>query len=175
MEEAVSSANQFDIVNNKQDGTYYNLQKLNQKHLEIIRLIALGAKDHEIAERLNCTTAMVKYTRESPIAQRKIEILQGRRDNSAVDIRKRLDAMAPVALDKMQEILDDEKASDGIKTKIATDVLDRAGFSSVNKTLNLDKYAEEEIKRIKERARQNGLVAEDEVEEADYVEEKEEK
>lgn len=170
MSEQITTQNQFNIPNRKSDGTYYNLQKLNAKHKEIIRLIALGHKDVEIAEMCNCTSAMVKYTRESPVAQRKIELLQGRRDSSAVDIRKRIQAMAPIALDKMQQMLEDEDGSESVRSKIAQDILDRAGFDPVHKTLDVGKYTEERIQELKQRARDNGLIVDEDIEEAEYEE-----
>lgn len=169
MSEQAISSNQFNITNRRSDGTYYNLQKLNQKHLEIIRLLAVGMKDHEIADELDCSKAMVKYTKESPVAQRKIELLKGKRDSSAVDIRKRIQAMAPIALDKYQEILEKEEVSESVRSKVAADVLDRAGYNPVNKTLDVGKYTEDKIEDLKRRARENGMVIE-ETEEAEYEE-----
>lgn len=96
----------------------------------------------------------------------------GARDASAIEIRKRIQHLAPIALFKLEEILDDDKASESVRMKIAQDLLDRAGYDPVKKTMDVSKYNEEKINEIKERARANGLTLSDEgVEDAEVIEE----
>lgn len=160
----------FEMEPDKESGSYYNLQKMNQLHHEIVRRIVMGQKDKEIADSLGCTTATVKYTRESPVVQRKLEIMMGARDASAIEVRNRIAEMAPLALFKIEELLEKENISESVRLKAAQDILDRAGYDPVKKTLDVGKFQTEKINEIKERARANGLmVEEDDVEEAEYT------
>lgn len=175
--EQLTDKNQFNIENRRSDGSYYNLQKMNQLHHEIVRRIVVGQKDSEIAAALGCTTATVKYTRESPVVKQKLEIMMGARDASAVEIRKRIQNLAPLALHRLEEIMEDDTASESVRMKIAQDLLDRAGYDPVKKTMDVGKYNEERINEIKQRARQNGMTLSKEddkdVEDAEIVEENE--
>jgi hypothetical protein len=172
--ETVSKQNHFDIPHRKEDSTYYNLQRMNQLHHEIVRRIVLGQKDIEIAESLGCTTQTVRYTRTSPVVKQKLEIMMGARDASVLEVRKRIQHLAPLALHKLEEILMNDKASEAVQTKIAQDLLDRAGFDPIKKSLDLTKFSREKIDEIKARARQNGLTVKEEVEEANVVDDDEE-
>jgi hypothetical protein len=171
-----TSENNFNIQNRTDDSKYYNLQKMNQLHHEILRRIVLGQKDKDIAESVGCTSATVKYTRESPVVKRKLEIMMGARDSSVLEVRKRIQNLAPLALHKLEEILADDKASESVRMKVAQDLLDRAGYDAVTKTMDLTKFGEDRINEIKKRARRNGLVVNEsqEVEEAEVIQDAEE-
>lgn len=149
----------FDIENRTEDSSYYNLKKMNQLHHEIVRRIVLGQKDVEIAAQLGCTTATVKYTRESPVVKEKLSIMMGARDSSVMEIRERIQALTPLALHELEKIMIDDKASEAVRTKIAQDLLDRAGFTPVHKTLDVGKYTESKIEEIKRRAAANGVIS----------------
>lgn len=164
--------NGFDIENKTEDSSYYNLQKMNQVHLEIVRRIVAGQKDHEIAESLGVSKAMVKYTKESPIVKRKLEILQGQRDASAIEVRKHIENLAPLALHELQKMMADEGTADRTRMKIAQDVLDRAGFKPANVNVNAQtKLDKDDISEAKERAKKQGLIQKDEVQDAEIIEE----
>lgn len=162
----------FDMQNRTEDSSYYNLKKMNQLHHEIVRRIVLGQKDHEIATGLGCTKATVKYTRESPVVREKLEIMMGARDASVLEIRDRIRRLSPLALAELEKILIDDNESSSVRMKIAQDLLDRAGFDPIKKTLDVGRFSEDKINEIKERAKQNGLVVEDATE-AEVVEENE--
>jgi len=167
--------NGFDIENRTEDSTYYNLKKMNQLHHEIVRRIVLGQKDVDIADSLGCSKATVKYTRESPVVKQKLEIMMGARDSSVLEIRGRIQKLSPLALATLEEIMVDDKTNHTTRMKVAQDLLDRAGFDPVKKSLDLTKYSKEKIDEIKERARANGLVVDEEdIEDAEIVEEDDE-
>lgn len=149
---------QFDIENRVEDSSYYNLKKMNQLHHEIVRRIVLGQKDVDIADALGCTPATVKYTRESPVVKEKLSIMMGARDSSVMEIRERIQKLTPLALAELEKMLIDDNVSAAIRTKIAQDLMDRAGFTPVHKTLDVGKYTESKIEEIKRRARENGVA-----------------
>jgi len=167
--ETVSEKNNFDMINRREDSSYYTLQKMNQMHHEIVRRIVLGQKDHEIADAIGCTKATVKYTRESPVVKQKLEIMMGARDASVLEVRKRINSLAPLALQQLEEMMIDETASDATRTKIAQDLLDRAGYNPVAKSMDLTKFTQDKMEEIKKRARRNGLVVDEEVEDAEVL------
>lgn len=166
----------FDLENKTEDSSYYTLQKMNQLHHEIVRRIVAGQKDHQIAKSLGVSKAMVKYTKESPIVKQKLEILMGERDASAIEVRKHIENLAPLALDELQKMMTEESTSDRTRMKIAQDVLDRAGFKPANVNVNAQtKLDKNDISEAKERAKKNGLIKEDEndIKEAEVIEEDE--
>lgn len=166
-------SNGFNIENRTEDSSYYTLQKMNQVHLEIVRRIVAGHKDHEIASSLGISKAMVKYTKESPIVKRKLEVLQGERDASAIEVRNHIENLAPLALHELQKMMAEESTSDRTRMKIAQDVLDRAGFKPANVNVNAStKLDKDDISAAKERAKKNGLIQENEdVQDAEIIEE----
>lgn len=164
----------FDLENQTEDSSYYTLQKMNQLHHEIVRRIVAGQKDHQIAKALNVSKAMVKYTKESPIVKQKLEILMGERDASAIEVRKHIENLAPLALDELQKMMTEDSTSDRTRMKIAQDVLDRAGFKPANVNVNAQaKLDKNDISKAKERAKKNGLIKEDEneIQDAEIIEE----
>ena len=159
----------FDLQTNRKNGSYYNLQKMNAMHHEIVRRIVVGQKDHEIAKALGITKATVKYTRESPVVQEKLNTLMGQRDASATEMHKRLKSIAPLALHRMEEIMEDDSESGATRAKVAMDILDRAGYKPVNKTANVTKMGPDRISEIKERAKNLDEV--EIIQEAEVIEE----
>ena len=170
--ETLTNRNKFDMPNDRESGSYYTLQKMNQMHHEIVRRIVAGQKDHEIAKALDISKAMVKYTKESPIVQQKLDIMMGARDASAVEVRKQIEALAPLALHEMSKIMVDEDASEAVRSKIGMDILDRAGFGAVDWKGDVNKLSKDKISELKSKARSNGLIKDDpeQAEDADFEE-----
>lgn len=152
----------FDIVNTKPSG--HDLKKMKQIHHEIALLAVLGHPNKYIAEKLGVTPAMVSYTLDSTLVKRKLSILRGARDREALDIHKRLEELAPLSLDELEQMLLNPNTGEMTKRMIAQDLLDRAGYGSVQKHADVsDKLTTKDINEIKEIARQNGMVTSDAV------------
>lgn len=164
--------NNFNIPSRKSDSSYYTLQKMNQLHHEIVRRIVLGQKDIDIARALDITQATVQYVKRSPIVKQKIDIMHGARDASTVQLQKQINALAPLALHNMSEIMEDKGAPSGVRANIAKDILDRAGFKPANVNINKDEgFKREQLDEIKKRAKANGILFEvDSVEDAEFEE-----
>lgn len=115
-------------------------RKLLPKHREVLRLVMLGHADRTIALHLGLSPASVRNIRASDAGKRMLAIMQNSRDNSALDIQKRVQALAPDAMDVIEgAIKQDGTGADCLLTpkdraKLALEVLDRAGHSPVKRT-----------------------------------------
>lgn len=152
----------------------YSIQKIWDRHNEIIRLILLGQDNISIARELGVTPQNVSDVRNSPIVRERLEILQEERDASAVDISKRISRLAPKALDVMDEILRGEAAcTAGDRLRAAVDVLDRGGYSAPQRHEHVHGVLTgKELLAIKKRVEKAKEIAEDsgEVQDAEIVE-----
>jgi len=140
----------------------YVIQTMWDTHREILRLAVTGMQGVDIADTLGITAAMVSYTLNSPIAKREIELLRAARDLDAVDVAKRIQEVAPIALKVLEDLLID--GMEGTRFKTATDILDRAGHAAV-RTLRTESVSmhltREDIDDIKSRAKEIGLCVVD--------------
>lgn len=137
----------------------YQIQELWDIHHEILRLLVIGWKPIDIAEHLGVTPTVVSYTRNSAIGRRHLGILEDSRDLEAVDVARRIQSLAPVAVDKLEEILK-ESENDNVVKGVAQDLLDRAGYPAVKviRGEHLHAYlSQKDIEEIKGRAKEIGL------------------
>jgi hypothetical protein len=136
----------------------YTLQEIQDSHREIARLLVMGVKSVDIADALGVTPAMVSYTKNSPVVKREMDNMHAAANLDAVDVAKRIQEIAPRALEVMEALMDE--SNDAIKAKIAADLLDRAGHGAV-KNINVHSLSahlsKDDILEIKNRARQIGL------------------
>lgn len=157
----------MNITNDRQ----YQLDNLKQIHHEIILLALLGYKQVEIAEKLEVTPVMVNYTLNSPIAQKKLEVMRMERDIRALDIPEELKETAPVALAEMQRMLIHPNTGETNRRQIAEYILDSCGYGPRSREEETkDGLTTEEIRTIKDLARKQGYLAEVEEAEAEVVE-----
>lgn len=152
-------------------GSRYQLQKLNDTHLNIIRLLIQGYDDKEIAELLDVTTATVRYTKESPLVQEKLDIMRSVLDAECVETAKMIQQLQPLAIMKLAEILAKSKDEKEIRL-VAQDLLNRGGHAP-QKGPDTHLHAHvtlEDLKEIKERARKRNERNGELVEDAEIVE-----
>lgn len=148
----------------------YEVESLHERHKEIIRLIAMGLTNTQIAQELGCSTAMVVYTKYSEVGQQLLQELGFKRSESVKDIQKRIERIAPHALDTLEALMTDSETPEAVRARIAMDNLDRAGLTPKSRTSGgfLD---EKDITKIKEQAREAGFFAEaKQAEPAEYTE-----
>jgi len=145
----------------------FEVSKMWDVHQEITRLIFLGYKNSEIAEKLNISPVTVSYTRNSRVVQDKLDMMKGARDADVIDIAKDIKAKAPKALKLLEEIIDGstgtigELASPALRAKTAENWMDRAGYPAQRTGNNLHLHAHftaEELAGLKERAINSGVV-----------------
>ena len=145
----------------------FTVENIWNSHREIMRLALTGMKQADIARELGVSEVMVSYTLNSPVVKRQLDVMQAARDIDAVDVSKRIQEVAPRALEVLEELLED--ANDAIRFKTATDLLDRAGHAAV-KTLRTQSFSvhldKDDLEEIKQRAREIGLCVDVDIDDA---------
>ena len=106
----------------------YSIQEMQSVHREVVRRILIGQKSVDVAKDLGVTPAMVSYTRNSPIVQRQLAIMEAVRDIDAVDVSKRIKDLAPKAVTMLEEVMDNENSPAAVKVKAAVELLKMNGF-----------------------------------------------
>jgi len=144
----------------------FEVGKMWEVHQEITRLIFLGMKNEEIAERLSVSPAMVSYTRNSQVIQDKLELMKGARDAEIIDLGKEIRAKAPKALKLLEEIVDGKEVNGqlpgiNLRAKTAENWMDRAGYPAQKTGGGVHFHAHftaDELDDIKKRAKESGIV-----------------
>ena len=136
----------------------YRISKLWDIHMEIARRVALGEKNKAIADALGISVATVEYTKNSKVAQERIDILRGAMDADTIDLGREIQEFAPTALRLLKEVIKGEgagkDASIALRTKTAENHMNRAGYSPVKKVAMATHHVtREEIEEIKQRSR----------------------
>ena len=135
----------------------FKIAKLWDLHREIVRRVALGETNKEIAEALGISVETVRYTKGSRAGQDQLAILRGAMDADTIDLGMRIQKFAPIALELLEKIIraegDCKDASLALRAKHADKYLDRAGYSPVKKIASLNgQLTREDIEDIKNRA-----------------------
>mgnify|MGYP001598133093 FL=1 len=143
----------------------YDVKALWERHHEIIRQVVLGRSNGEIAAELQITPQTVSNVRNSPLAQEHVQALSNARDNETVDIARRIEEFAPVALSLLEDIVSGrvDGASVALRAKYASAHLGRAGYGEVHKVHALHGHVTgAELESIKARAlnaaRESGMI-----------------
>lgn len=146
----------------KQVTRHYEVQDLQQRHREMIRLKVQGLKNKEIAEVLGVTPENVHQVLNSSLCREHIEALQAARDEAVADAQIELAQLLPKAVEHYRDVLED-RADPAAKTKVAGEVLDRTGLGKVTKVESFNTRVDvAELAAIKERslaaARERGVI-----------------
>lgn len=104
------------------------LKNVWARNLHILQLSAAGVKDVDIAAQLGVTSATVRNTLRSPLINALASVALENSLQEALDVRRRLATIAPLAVQFMQSTLEDPEAPGSLKHRVAADVLDRAGY-----------------------------------------------
>ena len=140
----------------------YNVQALWEKHHEITRQIVLGRTNGAIAADLDCTPQTISNVRNSPLAKEEIERLSSARDENTMEVARRIEEFAPIALDLIENIVRGRvpEASISLRAKLASSQLARAGYGEVQKIHSVHAtLSREDIENIKDRAVQAANAA----------------
>lgn len=144
----------------------YQLQALHPIHTEICRRLTVGDKAKDIAADLNCTTAMISYTKNSILGQMRMAELCSERDEETVDVLKEIQKHAEKAVNILGSVLDneDDNAPLLLRVRVSQDILDRAGYGAVKhiegRFGHLHAYlSPEQIEELKQRGVEMGIVA----------------
>ncbi len=134
-----------------------------ERHHEIVRRLALGQKNVEIAKALGISEVSVSQVKNSPVVQEKLMTMTERMDNEAVDVGKRIRELAPLAIKTLEGVLEDAEDTIPIaaKIKVAQDVLDRAGHAAIKKvqgSMLHGHFTRDDLEEIKGLARDSGVI-----------------
>lgn len=129
----------------------YQIESIQSQHHEVVRLLLVGMKSIDIAQRLGVTEAMVSYTKNSALVQRQLSIMQGARDAEAVDCAVEIKNRVYKALEVLDQTLELETMP-ALRFKAAEAILDRevpkvSRFEGITARLTA-----EEIGALKDRA-----------------------
>ena len=113
------------------------VSELKDQHHEIIRRLLLGQKSTFIAEQLGVSTAMVNYTKNSPVVQERLQFLRTARDAKVIDVAAHIKRVAPKSIQLLEQVIEGKgegaDAPISLRCRVAMDNLDRAGHTPVKK------------------------------------------
>jgi len=160
----------------KDSGEKYEIEQITEWHREILRLALLGYRPVDIAEIVGFTKEHVSTIMNSGVFKDQLSILQAARDADSISVSKRIAAMAPVALERVNEILQDpihrvevneetgqtvvkidDRIDPALKARTAQDLLDRAGFKAVDRKAILH-MTKEDMDDMKQGAMEAGIA-----------------
>lgn len=110
----------------------YSLSYIRPRHKEIARRLVLGQTQTEICRDLNMSTSRMSIICNSPLFKILVSKLEEERNQDTVDVGKQLREIAPNALEIVERTMYNG-ATESLKLKAAESILDRAGFSTINK------------------------------------------
>ena len=146
----------------------WQVAEMWDRHHEIARLLVLGWDNTQIAKELNISAQQVSNVRNSPVVQDKIAVLHATRDIATTEIKEEINALAPIAVQRLREALEEGKVlgkelNPQTIVKVADSIIDRDQGRAVqrvdarNATVH---FTREDIEDIKERARKIGMESE---------------
>lgn len=114
------------------------------RHRLVAQMIAAGFRNIEIAEALGYHVGYVSQIRQDPRCYHEVQTFQAKMADNIIDLNARLKAHATEALD---EIVDEMRNCEDprIRQKAAFGVLDRAGYTPVNKSIILGANIDSEV------------------------------
>jgi len=144
-----------------------NIQRLKERHREIMRRLVMGQKASGIARDLGMRPSSVSIIINSPAFREELKRLSASADDIAKDVRKRIDMLSIEAVNKMEQVLSEEMNAVNMRLQIdvAKDILNRSGHTPTNKSIGaIALLTQEDIEKMKERM-QGNVVIEGEIEE----------
>jgi len=129
----------------------YQIQNIWDIHHRIMQLALIGMKQGDIARELGVSGTMVSYTLNSEVVKRQMAVMRGAADAEALDIAIEIRRLAPIAVKKLEELMNSE--NERIKLDTAKDVLDRAGYGAAKRLDISHHLTADDIEQIKERAK----------------------
>ena len=176
----------------KDSGEKYEIERLQEWHKEVLRLAVLGYRPVQIAEMTGYTKEHISTLFNSAVFQEQLIILQAARDDDSISVGKRIAALAPIALERVKEVLQDpihrvetnektgqveikidDRIDPALKVRTAQDLLDRAGHKAIDRKISVH-MTKEDIDEIKQDAIQAGIESGTIiVEDAEVIEERE--
>ena len=138
----------------------WQISEMWDQHHEIARLLVLGMKGPEIAEKVGVSAQTVSNVRNSPVVQEKLAILHAARDAGTIDLAREIADLAPMALKRVKEVLETGKvlgkeANAATILKEANGLLDREMGKAIQRVDSRNMTAHitiDDLEAIKKRA-----------------------
>jgi hypothetical protein len=108
---------------------YWEPQILTPLHINMVLDRASGCQIKEIAERWDYSPAQVSVVLASPDSQTILSNILSMQADKLVDVSERFKTLAPEALNVKVELMRSPETSAIVRDRVATDILDRAGYS----------------------------------------------
>lgn len=108
-------------------------EKLNDHHMMILFMRAAGLPNRRIAEITGRTEGNISIIVNHPYAQFLLTKMVAHAAEQAIDIETKIRAAAPEALNTALDIMRDKTEKGAVRARTAFELLDRAGFGSVQK------------------------------------------
>ena len=139
----------------------YQIKYIWDNHQEIMRRLAVGEKPKTIARDLGITRQTVTNVARSNITRDRIDELHAAMNGEVIDIGKRIQALAPLALRVNEELMMSDEVSPAVRSSIAEDILDRSGYSPPKRISIEQRFGltEEALQQVRERAKELGKKA----------------
>lgn len=111
---------------------YWEQEKFNARHVNVVMLKVAGFKSNEIAQALGYTAPTISWTLNHPYGKKILHALMTARGTRVLDIRTKLDVYADQILDQMLDMTSKSNDLDQV-TKVGFGLLDRAGYNATTK------------------------------------------
>ena len=134
---------------------HYEIKGLWERQHAVLRGVALGLTNSQVAEIAGVHSQTVSNLRNSELGQDRITFFRNSLDAETISIAKRIQDFAPTALELLEQIIEGkyEGASLALRAKYAHAHLARAGYGEVQKVHSVNTHlTPNELQEIKERA-----------------------
>lgn len=136
--------------------TNYDIKKLWFNQKEILRLLASGIyTPKEVAEMCDVAVSTVNRLARTEHGKEYMEMISGAADNDTRFLVSRINKAAHIAFSVQLDMMMDENEKSSIRNNIADKIMDRAGYTPISKSMNMNvnQFLEnDDISDIKQRA-----------------------
>lgn len=111
----------------------YQVQRIQDNHQEMMRLMVLGWSNKDIAQHFGCSTALVCAVRNSEITRKRLNLMQAARTGAVLGATEKLKDAAPIAASILVDMMQEDEVPKMLKKQIAFGILDRTGHGPTTK------------------------------------------
>ena len=136
------------------------VQEMSERHHEIARLLVLGQKPRDIAQRLSVSERNIWNVHSSPVVREQMAYLMGERDAETVDLAEKIKEALPECVEYLTQTISDADMNASLKSKNAFGLLAIGGHGAT-KNLNVRSVhavlTAEDISEIRQQAEKIGI------------------
>lgn len=126
----------FRIEEQIQNRGLTEVEELQARHREIIRLASVGKRNKDIAEILGCSPSTVSKVLQNPLAKSHMNQMNKNMDEYLVEAQQHLTELLPEVTGLFERIVNGElKVRTELQVSVAKDILDRTGLPKVSKSV----------------------------------------